>query len=96
MATTGPGNGARLTSAHNIPYDVCVSREQQSLLQGEALVQHVDMLEQMLAYRLKTLRELPLSPTGSPSAEEHVLCVQLGLIADELRRITSRIDGVPF
>ena len=69
---------------------------QTSLLQGDALAHHVDVLEQLLQKRLDDLRSLPDSRSGQPSAYELQLCHDLGLVAGELRRLYSEEDGVPF
>lgn len=73
-----------------------MSTHQQSLIQGEALVDHIDILEQMLEQKLASLRGLGPAQTESAKRYEHDLLIDLGLIASELRAVYSSTDEIPF
>jgi hypothetical protein len=69
---------------------------QTSLLQGDALVHHVDILEQLLEEKLTTLRSIGPANTPDQRRYEQQLLIDLGLIASELRSIAEADDAVPF
>lgn len=72
-----------------------MSSEQQSLLHGEHLARHVEILEQLCESKLTTLRSIGEATTAAQKAYEEQLLIDLGLICGELRSLRDA-DDIPF